>query len=221
MLTDHFPLLGLRLRTPRLELRLPDGEELAALAELAAEGVHAPDAMPFFVPWTDGTPAEVARSVVHHHWRQLGAWSPQEWTLPLAVFRDGEVVGLQSLGARQFALTREVSSGSWLGLRHHGQGVGTEMRAAVLHLAFAGLGAEAAHSGAFTYNAASLGVSRRLGYQPNGTQRLVVRGAPVTEQRLRLTRDDWQRHRTVPVTLDGLAPCLPHLAADASAPAGA
>lgn len=31
MLLDHFPLLGLRITTPRLELRLPAGEELSRL----------------------------------------------------------------------------------------------------------------------------------------------------------------------------------------------
>ncbi len=41
------------------------------------------------------------------------------------------------------------------------------MRAAVLHLAFAGLEAEYADSDAFTDNAASLGVSRKLGYRPS------------------------------------------------------
>jgi hypothetical protein len=36
MLIDHWPLLGLRLITPRLELRLPAGEELGDLAGLGA-----------------------------------------------------------------------------------------------------------------------------------------------------------------------------------------
>jgi hypothetical protein len=29
------------------------------------------------------------------------------------------------------------------------------------------------------------------------------------EQRLRLTRDDWLATRSVPVEIEGLAPCLP------------
>jgi hypothetical protein len=39
------------------------------------------------------------------------------------------------------------------------------MRAAILWLAFAGLGAEYAVSGAYLDNPASLGVSRRLGWR--------------------------------------------------------
>ncbi|RKS74330.1 RimJ/RimL family protein N-acetyltransferase [Actinomadura pelletieri DSM 43383] len=210
-LTDHFPLLGLRLSTPRVELRLPSPDELAALAELAAEGIHDPETMPFAVPWTDRPPADVARSVVQHHWLQLGTWEPRDWTLNLTVFHDGVPVGSQSLDARDLAITREVGTGSWLGRRHQGQGIGTEMRAAVLHLAFTGLGAEDATSAAFEENLASQAVSRKLGYRSDGLHRRVVRGGRVTDHRLRLSRADWERHRTTPVTVHGLAPCLPLL----------
>jgi RimJ/RimL family protein N-acetyltransferase len=208
-LTEHWPLLGLRLITPRLELRLPTDDELAEQAGLAAEGIHAPDRMPFLHPWTDLPPAERARSVVQHHWRCRGTWSPDDWSLALAVFADGRVVGQQSINARDFALLRQVGTGSWLGLRHQGRGIGTEMRAAVLHLAFAGLGAHEACSGAFDDNAASFAVSGKLGYEPDGAERHAVRGRRVTERRLRLSRTRWEKHRRIPVTVTGLAPCLP------------
>lgn len=209
MLVDHFPLVGLRLTTPRLRLRLPAPEELGDLASLAADGIHDPDVMPFLVPWTDQPPADVARGVVQHHWRTLGAWTPRDWSLNLTVFHAGVVVGQQTIRARDLAITGEVHTGAWLGQRHQGQGIGTEMRAAVLHLAFAGLGAQEAVSGAFEHNMASRAVSRKLGYQPDGITRHAIRGAVSTEYRLRLTRAAWERHRTVPVTIDGLAPCLP------------
>jgi RimJ/RimL family protein N-acetyltransferase len=83
------------------------------------------------------------------------------------------------------------------------------MRAAVLHLAFAGLGAEYATSEAFTDNAASLGVSRKLGYVPDGFYRQVIQGKPATQQRLRLDRAGWQAHRTIDVEITGLAECRP------------
>jgi RimJ/RimL family protein N-acetyltransferase len=44
--------------------------------------------------------------------------------------------------------------------------------------AFEGLGAQWAVSAAFEDNAASLGVSRKLGYRDDGTERDVVRGRP-------------------------------------------
>jgi RimJ/RimL family protein N-acetyltransferase len=209
MLVDHFPLLGLRIRTPRLELRLPAGEELGRLADLAAEGIHDPGWTPFLAAWTDLPPDGRARSVVQHYWRMLGACEPDLWSLPLTVLLDGEVVGQQNIGARHFAVLREVHSGSWLGRRFQGQGIGTEMRAAVLHLAFAGLAARAARSSAFDDNPASLAVSRKNGYRPDGVEWVVSRGEARLERRLRLNATDWRP--TVPVTLDGLGPCLPLL----------
>ncbi|MFR9724731.1 GNAT family N-acetyltransferase [Streptomyces sp. MS19] len=210
MLIDHWPVLGIRLRTPRLLLRLPTDEELAGLADLVLPGVHPPDEMPFLVPWTDLPPADRARSVVQYHWRQLGAWTPESWSMGLVAFLDDRPVGYQSLGADGFAVLRQATSGSWLGRAHQGRGFGTEMRAAVLELAFAGLGAAEAVSGAMAHNTASLRVSEKLGYERDGLARVVVRGAPATEHRLRLSRERWEKHRTVPVTLTGLTTdCLP------------
>ncbi|MFD6417619.1 GNAT family N-acetyltransferase [Streptomyces sp. NPDC060194] len=211
MLADLFPPLGLRLYTPRLELRLPSEGQLAELGEVAAGGIHGADDNPFIVQWTGGTPQEVAYSVLRHHWAGLGAWSPREWTLNLTVLREGTVVGMQSLRATDLAVTREVGTTSWLGRAYQGQGIGTEMRAAVLELAFAGLGAEEAVSGALAHNTASLAVSRKLGYLPDGSRRLSVAGRPVREHRVRLTRKRWERHRRVAVAVEGLEPCLPHL----------
>ncbi|GAA2997135.1 GNAT family protein [Streptomyces drozdowiczii] len=207
-MTPHaWPLYGLRIRTPRLELRLPGLELLDELAAVAAGGVHAPDAMPFTVPWTDGSPAERGRAVFQHVLSTIAGWSADHWHLSLAVLHEGRVVGRQDLMAENFAVTGQVETGSWLGLAYQGRGIGTEMRAAVLHLAFAGLGAAAAVSAAMTDNPRSLGVSRRLGYQPDGLSVAALRGAPVTLQRLRLERGLWEKHRTTEVTIEGLDDC--------------
>ncbi|WP_062216368.1 GNAT family N-acetyltransferase [Streptomyces sp. NBRC 109706] len=209
MLLDHWPLAGLRLRTPRLELRLPDPEELAGLAELAADGVHDPSVMPFNVPWTDTPVAEQPRSVIQYNWSRWAAFSPESWELGFSVFEDGRQVGQQALGGERFPVLRQASSGSWLGLAHQGRGLGTEMRAAVLELAFVGLNASEAVTSAMEDNVASLAVSAKLGYEEDGIARLVVRGGPVTQRRLRLSRERWAAHRRVPVEIVGLAPCLP------------
>lgn len=208
-MTPWWPLTGLRLRTPQLELRLPNETDLQALASLAAAGVHDDAVQPFAVAWTDVPPAERARSVLQYHWAQRGAWRPDKWSLDLAVLRDGVVVGTQGVSSGDFARLREVSTGSWLGRRYHGLGIGTQMRAAVLHLAFAGLGARYALSGAFADNAASLGVSRNLGYQHDGIERIVRRGEPATSIRLRLDKDTWTAGHSIPVEVEGLEPCLP------------
>jgi hypothetical protein len=72
-----------------------------------------------------------------------------------------------------------------------------------------GLGAEFAVSDAFSDNLASLGVSSKLGYLPDGIRRQAIRGRPAAIQMLRLDRAGWQAHRQVPVEITGLAPCLP------------
>jgi RimJ/RimL family protein N-acetyltransferase len=205
----HWPLYGLRLRTPRLELRLPGLEELNALAQVAAEGVHDPHTMPFLNSWTDLPPAERARSVLQYHWRTLAEWSPEKWELQLVVFLGGVVVGSQTVSAREFTITREIHSGSWLGQRYQGQGIGTEMRAAILHLAFAGLTAQSAVSEAMTDNPASVAISRKLGYQANGLDRVRVRDTLGYSQRFTVDRERWQQCRTTLVEIDGLTPCLP------------
>jgi RimJ/RimL family protein N-acetyltransferase len=209
METRYWPLYGLRITTPRLELRLPDVGLLDELAAVAADGIHDPSWTPFSFPWTDVGSAERGRGVFQHVLRTIGEWRPENWALSLAVSYEGKAVGRQDLTATDFAVTREIDSGSWLGIAHQGQGLGTEMRAAVLHLAFEGLGARCATSGAMTDNPRSLGVSRKLGYRPDGLMVHSVRGQARTVQRLRLDRPVWEAHRTVPVELHGLEPCLP------------
>ena len=88
------------------------------------------------------------------------------------------------------------------------------MRAAVLYLAFAGLDALYATSGAREDNAASLAVSRKHGYADDGIERHVIRGQAAVVRRLRLDRPPWEAHRRVPVEIEGLAPCLPHFGVD-------
>ncbi|MFF4948626.1 GNAT family N-acetyltransferase [Streptomyces chattanoogensis] len=61
--------------------------------------------------------------------------------------------------------------GFWLGQRFQSRGLGAQMRAAALHLAFVCLGAERVTSTAFAENAASRRVSEKFGYTPNGVRR--------------------------------------------------
>ncbi|MFC7646357.1 GNAT family N-acetyltransferase [Streptosporangium lutulentum] len=187
----HWPLFALKVTTPRLELRLPSLDDLDQLADRAAEGVHDPDFMPFGFPWTDVQPLERARGTIQHHFKQWSSWSPQNWQCSFVTIFEGQVVGTQEMDGLDFAVTRQVSTGSWIGQRFQGKGIGTEMRAAVLHLAFAGLGAEYATSAAFSDNHRSLAVSRKLGYRDDGISMHSRRGRIARQQRLRLAQDDW------------------------------
>lgn len=202
-----WPLYDLRLRTPDLELRLPTEDELVELCAVAKAGIHDPDFMPFQVPWTRKPSPRFEREFIQHYWGQRADWSPERWALNLAVWHDGRLVGSQQLRAESFPLVREVHTGSWLGKRFQGKGFGKQMRAAVLHLAFAGLGAVAAHSGAYRGNHASLGVSRALGYEQNGVRRVAAGGEARTEILLRLPRERWKAYRYCEVEVSGLATC--------------
>jgi RimJ/RimL family protein N-acetyltransferase len=149
--------------------------------------------MPFMVPWTDADPRYLGRGALQHFWRERAGFAPESWALHFLVRFEGRVVGVQTLRADEFAVRREVGSGSWLGLSVQGRGLGTEMRAAILSYAFDVLGAEHARSEAFSDNAASLGVSARLGYVEDGFEILSPRGKPVRNIRLRLTPETFRR----------------------------
>ena len=68
MTAPWWPFHDLRLRTERLELRIPSYDDLVALAALAYDGVHDENEMPFGVPWTDAPPLERARATMQWHW---------------------------------------------------------------------------------------------------------------------------------------------------------
>lgn len=203
------PLWELRLRTPRLELRLPTEDELVELFRVAEGGIHPPEEMPFYVPWTDNLELDAFLAFHRSAWTE---WRPETWSLNLIAFLDGQPIGSQGAGARDFAIRREVETGSWLGAPYQGQGLGTEQRAAVLELAFSGLGAEAVVSGSFVHNVKSQRVSEKLGYRLTGTRTLESRGEPVEHYDYRLERGDWRC--PVEVGITGLAGALPLFGAD-------
>jgi len=210
----RWPLFDLRVVTPGVELRFVDDDLLEALTALAIDGVHAPDAMPFNVPWTRQPPDVMRVEYPRHIWLRRSSFCPADWSLQLAVLVDGEVAGVQDLFAKSFAVTRQFETGSWLGLRYQGRGIGTEMRAAVLHLGFAGLGATRALSGAFADNPASAAVSRKLGYLDNGWAIADREGRAARLHHFALDREDWERRRRDDIAIEGLGPCLPLLGLD-------
>jgi RimJ/RimL family protein N-acetyltransferase len=209
---DPWPLWGLALRTPRLQLRPDDDAGVVELMAEACRGVHPPEEMPFKAEWTDAAPTDMVRNGMAYYWATRAACRPESWSVQFLVRLDGRVIGTQSLLGSNFAVTAEVSTGSWIGLRSQGRGLGTEMRAAVLMLAFDHLGARTARSSAFTDNRRSHGVSRRLGYRPDGTEAWVRRGVAATQTRLLVTAEDFATHRPdwqLQVTgLDAVRPLL-------------
>lgn len=203
-LSDLFPPLGLRIVAGPLELRGLSDEDLLALAALAVEGIHDPDRMPFYFPWTDAEPRELARNTAAYHWRSRASSTPDSWSLHLGVWLDGELVGSQSYETQDYLVTRTGETGSWLGRAHQGRGTGTAMRQAICAFAFDHLDAAEVTSGAFLDNPASLAVSRKVGYRPAGVRRLKRRDELALNQVLTLAPGDLVRGPH-PLEVHGLA----------------
>lgn len=205
---NSWPLYGIRIRTARLELRLPDLERLDELAQLATCGIHDQDSMPFSNAWTDQPSPQLERSVFQYHLLQVAQWRPERWCFNAVAIHEGRVIGCQDLEAEAFAVRRSVDTASWLGREYQGLGFGKEMRTAILHLGFFALGAEEALTSAFSDNAASLGVTRSLDYEENGMWRAARSGRPAVRRCFRLTRERWLGQQRQGVILEGIEPCL-------------
>ena len=116
--------------------------------------------MPFLLAWhqdpfAPGTPDGFPTTSLAWWWTQRATFSPEEWRLALVVRRDGVIVGMQDLHAQNFAQTRQVMTGSWLGRAYQGMGTGTLMRQLAVGLAFDELGATQCESGYIEGNHAS------------------------------------------------------------------
>ncbi|TDD97116.1 GNAT family N-acetyltransferase [Jiangella asiatica] len=208
MIDDLWPTFRLAITTQRLRLRLPREKEIPQLAELAGRGLHDPSERPFLTPWTEGTADDRREIVLQSYWSELAEWTVDDWSLGLGVFTTtGEAVGMVTLRAKDFPIVREVTTSSWLGIQHHGQGFGTEARTAVLTLAFDHLGAEAARSEVFQDNHASQRVSRKLGYEHDGISRDARGSEVLVSDRLRLTRSRWAGVSTAGIVVAGVDAC--------------
>jgi RimJ/RimL family protein N-acetyltransferase len=178
-LEDVFPPYALRISCGPVELRVLRDEDLPELVELVRGGIQVPGLpMPFLTAWHEepfapGGPDGFPTTSLRWWWMQRATFAPEEWRLALTVRREGELVGMQDLHAEEFAHTRRVLTGSWLGAGHQGRGVGTLMRQLVVGFAFDELGADWCESGYIEGNHASAAVSRKVGYVDNGRRRIV------------------------------------------------
>jgi RimJ/RimL family protein N-acetyltransferase len=203
-----WPIFDLRIRTPRLELRLPTDDDLIGLLDVVKAGITEPERTVFMVPWHQLPSPALERQFLQHGWKARGSWDPANWAITFVLLEDGRPVGQQEVGGRNFAIRKVVQSGSWLGREFQGRGLGTEARAAILALAFEGLGAIAAESGYFAGNTRSQRVSEKLGYETLCEEILAIEGRQMREVRVRCTRETWRKD-LVPVTIEGLDACLP------------
>jgi RimJ/RimL family protein N-acetyltransferase len=215
----YWPVFDIRLRTrfgaDELTLRPTTEADLVPLAGLLADDVETDPRLPTY-PGVDARTG--AGTALHQsYWSSLGSWRPESWRLDFSVLVGDALAGVQEIEASNFAVLRIVETASWLATGWRGRGLGKAMRLAVLALAFDTLGAEVAETEAWHDNAASLGVSRALGYVDNGVARHARRFAhgdgPAHTgaddmPRLRLTREIWTgRHAGHGVGIEGVDAC--------------
>jgi len=205
-----WPLHGLRLTTGDLVLTAMTEADLDEVAAVLPDDLELnPRATRY-----PRLPARTWRGAVVHqeYWKSMGAWSPDDWEVYFTVRRDGDVLGLQGLEGPDFRTLRTVDTSSWLATEVRGTGVGKAMRRAVLALAFDHLGAQAAITSAWHDNYGSLGVSRALGYRPNGESLMAREGTDGIDTllHLRMTWADWVAAGGAPdVHVEGLDAALP------------
>ncbi|MEM7091408.1 MAG: GNAT family protein [Actinomycetota bacterium] len=199
-----WPLYDLVIRTPKVEIRIPtDDEWMALLLQVDERLYESTGVYPFTSDWV----SQPCHEGMQFYWRTKAEWTAASWTALLTIFLDGEPVGVQAIDATNFAVLRTVSTGSWLVPRAQGRGIGTEMRAAVLHFAFAGLGALEAHSEAHVANEASLAITRVLGYEFTHMENATFAGERVQQWHTMLRREVWERHplhQRDDITIEGL-----------------
>jgi RimJ/RimL family protein N-acetyltransferase len=213
--THTYPLLNVEVRTPMLTLAAADDDLLERLVPVIREGVVSPGQMPFDDPmslYEDNPRREW--NWLRRIWAGRARVDQQQWRFYFVVMIDSNPIGMQDLIGINFATFGTVSTFSWLEPSFRRRGLGTEMRSAVLHLAFAGLDAREASSEAFADNDASNGVSRTLGYEPNGTTWATRRGNPAPLNAWKLTRKRWEQSRRDDIQLTGVEACLPVLGLD-------
>ncbi len=205
--SPYWPLDGLTLSLAELTLRPVTEADLDVLGDLLPLDLE----MNPITPRPFGVAEQVARGVAlrQEHWLRLGRWTPDSWTLDFLVSRDDRAIGVQELEAEDFRLLRTVETASFLVPGSRGQGLGKLMRAAVLTLAFEGLGAEVALTEAWSDNEASLGVSRSLGYLANGSVRHKREGNASEMPRFRMDLSDWRAVPRPEVAITGLDACWP------------
>jgi RimJ/RimL family protein N-acetyltransferase len=200
-MVEIWPPYGVSLIENDLRMTVITDDDIPGLVDLALRGIHEPEQMPFAIPWTAVEREVLPANMVRYYSGVRANFTPEKFELHFAVRIAGALVGTQGIHASDFAITRTGESGSWLGREFQGKGIGTRMRRVICAFAFDYLGAQEVTSGAFLDNPASLAVSAKVGYRPNGRFRMKRReGEVAVNQRLLLTPEAFIRGEPIEVT---------------------
>lgn len=201
-LEEIWPAFALVVQAGHLSLRAMRDEDLLALAEAAASGIHSDDLRPFPISWAVGDAITLGRDLGSRYWRYRATLGSDEWAFPLVARWEGRIVGIQGAEATRYPVLRTADTFSWLAREVQGQGIGTLMRQAICALLFDELDAHQITSGAYADNPASIAVSRKVGYTPNGTKLELRDGAAALHHKFILDRETFVRP-TTPISITG------------------
>ena len=207
--TSFWPLFGLVVRTPRLELRLLREDEFADLVELIDGGIHDPGTMPFSFPWTDAEPRRArpgGRAVDVAPAGQLVAGQLDPHVRRVRGRDDSSACRTSEPSTSAPSAPSRPDRGSAGPTRDRVWAVRCGRRSCTWPSPASAR--EEALSGAFEDNAASLATSRAVGYEENGEARGHRRDGSGRTIRFRLGRDGWERRRRSDIEILGLEECL-------------
>lgn len=204
-----YPPLAVEVSTPLLTLRGATDDLLSELAPLVRAGEALAEPLPYDDPMSlyEEDPEVRVHRWLQGVWRGRGTVGADFWRLCFVVVHDGRAIGMQDLIGQRFNHFGSATTFSWLAASARGRGLGQEMRAAALHLAFEGFDALQAESEAFMDNRGSNRISETSGYEANGTAWATRRGSAALMQRWRLRREDWLPRRRGDVALQGIPQC--------------
>lgn len=181
---EAWPPERLRIRTPRLELRIPTDHELVDLGKRSHGRILEPGQEHYFqTGWWRAKQPDYTYNLIRHNAEMKATWAISRWTLYLVPFLEGQGIGQISLRAFSFPRNRSLNTGSWLLPEFRGQGFAREMRAGLLWFGFETLDAYAFTTAARHDNAASIKTTLSLGYKPDRES--------VDRRHFRIAREKW------------------------------
>lgn len=165
-----WPLYELEIKTEKCVLRLPSDQELFDHVDGFHSDVFAFGEAGFLNGdwWKKQKGLEFNTQFLRYQWLLRANWQNKNWSMPLGIFVDDKLVGMQSLrnnGVEKRIMwgDKAAYTGSWLLKDYHGKGIGKAARAGIARLAF-DIGFKWVISTAIPANEASIGVSKSLGY---------------------------------------------------------
>ena len=162
--------------------------------EVSLKGIHDPATCRSALPWTDKPSPLFERNSIQHYWQQPGRAHAERMAHPLR--RPGRRRGRRRAGRRRARTSprrRVASTGSWLGQAFQGQGIGKEMRAAVLHFLSPASTPSAASAARGTTTRRRSACRARWATSRTARRSRLRRDERDRQIRLLLTREEWEK----------------------------